>query len=186
MGISYINILAALAWIWKEKITQLSQFSTSLTQIDFFWICEFAKTIGVLLKTNDFKLRIPIFRLNSLPKFVKISLNIDLTSVGSEVFYFPWYDSKGHKHRRFQTELQQKEHQLEMLMIFNEEMTKRQDFSAPAATNKDMIIASNNRTNIFVKRKTNISNIFELTWILNRISTCKPRITNHRNKSLWW
>jgi hypothetical protein len=55
------------------------------------------------------------------------------------------------RERRFQTKLKEKAYQLKMLMIVNEEMTKAQDFFAPAATNKGMITTFSNRTNIFVK-----------------------------------
>jgi hypothetical protein len=70
-------------------------------------------------------------------------------------------------------------------MILNEEMTKAQDCSTPAAANKGMITTSNNWTDILVKWKTCISNIFKSTWILDCVSTCIPRIKNHRNKSFW-
>ena len=69
-------------------------------------------------------------------------------------FYFWWYGNKANEHRSFQTKLQEKEYQLNMFMILNEEMTKAQDFFAPAATNKGMITTFSNRTNIFVKWKT--------------------------------
>ena len=58
------------------------------------------------------------------------------------------------RERRFQTKLKEKAYQLKMLMILNEEMTKAQNFFAPAATNKGMITTFSNRTNIFVKWKT--------------------------------
>jgi hypothetical protein len=51
----------------------------------------------------------------------------------------------------FKTKLKEKAYQLKMLMILNEEMTKAQDFFAPAATNKGMITTFSNRTNTFVK-----------------------------------
>jgi hypothetical protein len=55
------------------------------------------------------------------------------------------------RERRFQTKLKEKAYQLKMLMILNEEMTKAQDFFAPAAKNKGMITRFSNRTNICVK-----------------------------------
>jgi hypothetical protein len=74
--------------------------------------------------------------LNSLSKVVKIILNIDFTSLWSEVFFIFDAGNKADEHGRFQTKVQEKEYQLKMLMILNKEMTKAQNFFIPGATNK--------------------------------------------------